>query len=104
MCYLMHPISRMQTLAKEFHGPKPPSTLFILRASIRDAGIRSLYTGLSASLMRQMSYSLVRLGSYDEIKGRLSGDGVPTTGQLLFAAGLAGGLGGIAGNPAGTCF
>lgn len=99
-----HPLDltkvRMQTLAKELHGPKPPSTLFILRASIRDAGIRSLYTGLSASLMRQMSYSLVRLGSYDEIKGRLSGDGVPTTGQLLFAAGLAGGLGGIAGNPA----
>lgn len=97
-------LSRMQTLAKELHGPKPPSTLYVLRVSIRDAGIRSLYTGLTASLMRQMSYSLVRLGSYDEIKGRLSAGGAPTTGQLLFAAGLAGGLGGIAGNPAGMFF
>ena len=97
-------LSRMQTLANELHGPKPPSTLYVLRVSIRDAGIRSLYTGLTASLMRQMSYSLVRLGSYDEIKGRLSAGGAPTTGQLLFAAGLAGGLGGIAGNPAGMFF
>lgn len=91
----------MQTLANQFSGSKPPSTLRVIRIAIADAGIRSLYTGLSASLLRQMSYSLIRLGSYDEIKSRLAGDGVPSTGQLLFAAGLAGGLGGIAGNPAG---
>ncbi|KAH8120506.1 mitochondrial carrier [Phellopilus nigrolimitatus] len=99
-----HPLDltkvRMQTLAKHFSGTRPPSTLHVLRVAISDAGVRSLYTGLTASLMRQMSYSLVRLGSYDEIKRRLAGNGVPTTGQLLFAAGLAGGLGGIAGNPA----
>lgn len=90
----------MQTLANKLSGPKPPSTFRVLRIAITESGIRSLYTGLTASLLRQMSYSLVRLGSYDEIKRRLARDGVPSTGQLLFAAGLAGGLGGIAGNPA----
>ena len=91
----------MQTLANRFSDSKPPSTLRVIRVAIADAGVRSLYTGLSASLLRQMSYSLVRLGSYDEIKRRFAGNGVATTGQLLFAAGLAGGLGGVAGNPAG---
>ncbi|OCB85198.1 mitochondrial carrier [Sanghuangporus baumii] len=99
-----HPLDltkvRMQTLANRFSGSRPPSTLHVLRVAITDSGIRSLYTGLSASIMRQMSYSLVRLGSYDEVKRYLAGDSVATTGQLLFAAGLAGGLGGIAGNPA----
>jgi len=47
-----------------------------------------------------MSYSLVRLGSYEKMKEYLSRDGRPSTFQLLLAASLAGGLGGIAGNPA----
>jgi len=73
----------------------------ILRNSISEYGIRSVYTGLSASLMRQMSYSLVRLGSYEEMKRRMTENGQPSAGKLLLAASVAGGLGGIAGNPAG---
>jgi solute carrier family 25 (mitochondrial dicarboxylate transporter), member 10 len=51
--------------------------------------------------MRQMSYSLVRLGTYEEIKSRLSKNGTPSPFSLIIAASIAGGLGGIAGNPAG---
>ncbi|KAG6919554.1 hypothetical protein DXG01_004217 [Tephrocybe rancida] len=47
-----------------------------------------------------MSYSLVRLGTYEELKARFSKDGPASTTRLILAAGLAGGLGGIAGNPA----
>ncbi|KAK7029654.1 RNA-dependent ATPase rok1 [Paramarasmius palmivorus] len=47
-----------------------------------------------------MSYSLVRIGSYEEMKSRLSRNGKPSTPQLLLAASFAGALGGIAGNPA----
>ncbi|KAG7090789.1 hypothetical protein E1B28_009873 [Marasmius oreades] len=97
-----HPLDltkvRMQTLT-HVAGAKH-STFSIIRASITDLGFRSLYTGLSASLLRQMSYSLVRLGSYEEIKARISKRHKPTTPQLLLTACLAGGLGGIAGNPA----
>lgn len=90
----------MQTL-QSASGSVPPSTLYVIRSSISQSGFRSLYAGLTASLMRQMSYSMVRLGSYEKMKEHLSGEGRPSALQLLFAASLAGGLGGIAGNPAG---
>ncbi|KAG6866251.1 hypothetical protein C0991_006838 [Blastosporella zonata] len=91
--------SRMQTLES---GSRRPSTISVLRASIAQSGIRSLYAGLTASLMRQMSYSLVRLGTYEELKALFSKDGPPSTAHLILAASLAGGLGGLAGNPAGN--
>lgn len=72
-----------------------------MRNTVRESGIRSLYIGLSASLLRQMTYSLVRLGSYEAIKAKLVHDGNASTTRLLLAAMLAGGLGGMAGNPAG---
>lgn len=90
----------MQTLGLS-SGRQGPSTFSILQASIAQSGLRSLYTGLSASLLRQMSYSLVRIGSYEKLKAKLSHDGRPRTIHLFLAASLAGGLGGIAGNPAG---
>jgi dicarboxylate transporter 10 len=83
-------------------GAKKPGILTVLRTSIEDSGIRSVYTGLTASWLRQMSYSLVRLGTYEEIKSRLSRNGPPSTFSLIAAASFAGGLGGIVGNPAGA--
>jgi dicarboxylate transporter 10 len=47
-----------------------------------------------------MTYSLVRIGSYEEMKRRMTQNGSSSTGKLLLAASVAGGLGGIAGNPA----
>jgi len=100
-----HPLDltkvRMQTLRPAAAGSlKAPSTLSIIRYSIAKEGIRSLYTGLSASLLRQMTYSLVRFGSYEEMKRYMAQTGSLSTGKLLLAASLAGGLGGLAGNPA----
>ncbi|KAF8973857.1 dicarboxylic acid transporter, partial [Flammula alnicola] len=98
-----HPLDvtkvRMQTL-DSIPGSKRPSTAAVIRSSISHSGFRSLYVGLSASLMRQMSYSLVRLGAYEKMKAHLSQRGKPSTARLLLAACVAGGLGGIAGNPA----
>ncbi|KAI6159531.1 mitochondrial carrier [Pisolithus thermaeus] len=98
---ITHPLDltkiRMQTL-----GPAAQSSsmLAVMRVSLAESGLRSFYTGLSASLLRQMSYTLVRLGSYEEMKRRMSLRSPPTTGKLLLAAAAAGALGGIAGNPA----
>ncbi|THV07818.1 mitochondrial carrier [Dendrothele bispora CBS 962.96] len=104
-----HPLDltkvRMQTM-EVIPGSKPPNMFTVFRSTLSDSGVRSLYTGLSASLLRQMSYSLVRLGTYEEFKSKLSirsEDGKPRkpkTYELLAAACLAGALGGIAGNPA----
>jgi len=99
-----HPLDltkvRMQTL-QTADGSKRLSVINVLRSSVVEQGFfRGLYTGLTASLMRQMSYSLVRLGSYEAIKQRISARGQPSTSQLLLAAAVSGGLGGVAGNPA----
>lgn len=94
-----HTRSRMQT-----QRAQRVSILHVLRTSVLEYGVfRGLFTGISASIMRQMSYSLVRLGSYEAIKQKLSRKGRASTVKLLSAAALAGGLGGVAGNPAGTC-
>lgn len=93
--------SRMQTL-DVIASSKRPSTFAVISTSISQSGFRSLYAGLSASLMRQMSYSMVRLGVYEKMKSQLSKDGPPSNVNLLLAAIIAGALGGIAGNPAGT--
>ena len=73
----------------------------ILRTSVAESGFSSLYTGLSASILRQMTYTLIRFGAYEKIKEALSAHGPPSTAQLLLAAMVAGGIGGVAGNPAG---
>lgn len=62
---------------------------------------RGAYAGLSASILRQMTYSLTRFGVYDALKERMStpGEALPAW-KMAVAASIAGGLGGIAGNPA----
>lgn len=42
-----------------------------LRKTIRTAGPRGLFDGISGTLMRQMSYSLCRFWAYDESKKML---------------------------------
>ena len=64
-------------------------------------GIRGLYGGLSASLGRQLSYSTVRFGAYDVLKVRREAQGLGEP-DLLSKIGMsmvAGGIGGVAGNP-----
>ena len=61
---------RMQTTPAAPDGSKP--TMFrTLQHTVHTLGFRGIYTGLSASLMRQMSYSLVRIGSYEAMKEHL---------------------------------
>lgn len=93
----------MQTL-ESVPNMKRPSTYVVIRNSTTQSGLRSLYAGLSASLLRQMSYSLVRLGAYEKMKERLSKKGKSSPTRIFLAACLAGGLGGVAGNPAGVFF
>ncbi|KAL7408784.1 putative DIC1-mitochondrial dicarboxylate carrier protein [Mrakia frigida] len=72
------------------------------RDTLRADGPRGLYPGLSASILRQMTYSVTRFGTYeylkDEIKERTGQKA--STWQMLGAATVAGIAGGIAGNPA----
>ncbi|KAI9030096.1 mitochondrial carrier domain-containing protein [Phycomyces nitens] len=62
-------------------------------------GVGALYSGLSASLLRQGTYSTIRFGLYDRFKWMVAGDQKPTFAQLLMCSTAAGILGGAFGNP-----
>ncbi|WVQ69346.1 uncharacterized protein L199_007563 [Kwoniella botswanensis] len=73
-----------------------------VRGVLAHDGVRGLYTGLTASIFRQMTYSVTRLGAYDMMKSQMSNGGKKklTTGDMVICASTAGALGGLAGNPA----
>ena len=63
---------------------------------LRTDGFPSLYNGISASLLRQLTYSTVRFGMYEELKQRAGPD--PSFGYLSAIAASSGFVGGLAGN------
>lgn len=73
--------------------------MFIHVAS--EHGLIGLYRGLSASLLRQLTYSTTRFGVYEELKDVFStAKSAPSFLTLVAIASTSGFLGGIAGNPA----
>jgi len=68
---------------------------------VKSNGFRGLYNGLSASLLRQISYSTTRFGFYEELKSSsTTATSTPSMPLLIAIASASGFLGGIAGNPA----
>ncbi|CAG2005888.1 unnamed protein product [Fusarium graminearum] len=68
---------------------------------LRNDGPLGLYSGISASLLRQMSYSTVRFGVYEELKTRITRRNEGRDPSFATLVGLAAGsgfVGGIAGN------
>lgn len=80
-----------------------------LAGAARSDGISGIYTGLTASLLRQMTYSVTRFGVYDYLKAQIKPTVTYKNGKreerispwaVAGAASAAGAIGGIAGNPA----
>ncbi|KDN69616.1 hypothetical protein CSUB01_04933 [Colletotrichum sublineola] len=70
---------------------------------LRNHGVTGLYNGLSASLLRQMTYSTARFGVYEEMKiraTRANGGKAPSFPVLVAMASASGFVGGISGNAA----
>lgn len=65
---------------------------------VRNQGITALYNGISASLLRQLTYSTTRFGIYEMGKQTFGSD-LDFLGKVLLA-GAAGACGGIVGTPA----
>ncbi|KZT39842.1 mitochondrial carrier [Sistotremastrum suecicum HHB10207 ss-3] len=71
-----------------------------LRKTVRTAGVRGLFDGISGTLMRQMSYSLCRFWAYDESKKIVGAGKNAPAWKLALAGSMAGGIAGFVGNPA----
>ncbi|XP_064641508.1 mitochondrial dicarboxylate carrier-like isoform X2 [Lineus longissimus] len=68
---------------------------------VKNEGITGLYNGLTASVMRQLTYSLTRFAIYETVKKNTTvpGESMPFL-QKVALAGFAGGCGGVVGTPA----
>lgn len=98
--FFTHPLdltkTRMQTASSR------QNMFSLMLTTFKREGPRGLYVGLSASLLRQMTYSVTRFGAYDKLKELASkGEGGKLgVGQMALCASAAGAAGGLAGNPA----
>jgi dicarboxylate transporter 10 len=75
----------------------------ICRSSLTIPGIPSLWTGLSASILRQGTYSTARFGLHNFFSTQLlkrTGEQKLSVWSNIACAGLAGGIAGLIGNPA----
>ncbi|CAL9102466.1 mitochondrial uncoupling protein 5-like [Musa acuminata AAA Group] len=83
--------------------PRRPGPFAVGAQILRAEGPVGLFSGVSATVLRQALYSTTRMGLYDLMKKRWSapGDGGSLPLHRKVAAGLiAGGIGAVVGNPA----
>ncbi|KAK1730615.1 hypothetical protein CaCOL14_000932 [Colletotrichum acutatum] len=98
-----HPLDLVKVRLQVRRPDAPKNMVGTFTHIIRNHGVTGLYNGLSASLLRQMTYSTVRFGAYEEMKIRATraNDGKPPSFPVLVAmASAAGFVGGISGNAA----
>lgn len=94
---ITHPLDLLKvTLQTQQEGKL--SVVQLTGKIIRQQGVGALYNGLSASLLRQLTYSTTRFGIYEVGKSALPGD-AGFFGKILLAGG-AGAAGGLIGTPA----
>jgi dicarboxylate transporter 10 len=104
-----HPLDliKVRLQMRTADAPKSMSGTFV--HVLRTSGPSGLYNGISASLLRQITYSTVRFGIYEELKSRASHttspDGTTSKQQpafpvLVALAAASGFIGGVSGNAA----
>lgn len=90
--------NRMQIIGSE--GGKRVTSVMVVSQLIKTEGALALYAGLSAGLLRQATYTTVRMGAYTSLVERLAVDGKTTFVQQLCCGLTAGALGAFVGTPA----
>lgn len=88
----------LQMNASTVTSGSSPTSLFL--KSVKDRGISILYSGVTAAVMRQLSYGSARLAIFDSLMTMDSNGATPGFGKKLLFSGTAGGIGALVGNPA----
>ncbi|KAF8946113.1 Mitochondrial dicarboxylate transporter [Haplosporangium gracile] len=100
--FVSHPFDLTKVRLQTTQGASKQGMIGTMINVARHEGFFALYTGLSASLLRQGTYSTVRFGTYDLLKekfGPKDGSRIPVSTMLVCGV-LAGCVGGGFGNPA----
>ncbi|KAH8312529.1 hypothetical protein KR044_011274 [Drosophila immigrans] len=90
-----HPLDLMKVLIQT--NTEQMSIMATTRKIVKDQGVLALYNGISASILRQYTYTLARFGIYTVGAGMM--DTKPMSNKVLLA-GLSGYAGGLIGAPA----
>ncbi|KAI0472371.1 putative dicarboxylate carrier protein [Xylaria cf. heliscus] len=96
-----HPLDLVKVRLQLRSGDAPKNMSSTFMHIVRTSGPRGLYDGLTASLLRQMTYSTVRFGVYEDLKRRFTPEGQkPGLPLLIGLSAFSGLLGGVSGNAA----
>ncbi|XP_011873179.1 PREDICTED: mitochondrial 2-oxoglutarate/malate carrier protein-like [Vollenhovia emeryi] len=97
---VVHPMDVIKNRMQMHKGKV--SVLSIIGTVYNEEGITSFYSGLTAGLVRQATYTTVRLGIYNQMQDfwRQKHIGRPSFAVLAFMAGTAGAVGAFVGTPA----
>lgn len=100
-CVATHPLDLAKVRLQTSTVLPKPTVLNMSLQILKDDGIVGIYSGLSAGLLRQCTYSLTRFGVYDFLKSNyLTKDQRSDIKYLLPISMISGGIGGTVGNPA----
>jgi solute carrier family 25 protein 14/30 len=81
-------------------GAPRPTFLGTARAIVAAEGVATLWTrGVAASMMREASYSSIRMGLYDPVKHLVCPDGKMGLGTKILAGAITGAIGSSIANP-----
>jgi|SRR3954454_22856310 hypothetical protein len=71
-CTVSHPLDLTKVRLQTTQGAIKASTIYTMIQIVKAEGIRGLYSGLSASILRQATYSTMRFGTYDKLKSAIT--------------------------------
>lgn len=96
-CIITHPLDLAKVRLQTASLPKP-SLFVMIKRIVASEGILGLYSGLSASILRQCTYTTARFGCYDYIKEHfIPKDQQNNTLYLLPCSMFSGAIGGMVG-------
>nr|XP_002126004.1 mitochondrial dicarboxylate carrier-like [Ciona intestinalis] len=94
-----HPLDLLKVHLQTHQGTRIGGTQMAVNI-IRSQGLTALYNGLSASVGRQLTYSMTRFAFYDVMKPLMIKKGKdPTMAQKMLLASIGGFMGGVVGTP-----
>ncbi|CAH8648471.1 unnamed protein product [Dicrocoelium dendriticum] len=96
---ITHPLDLIK-VCMQTPGAANPTFIRVAIRVVQSDGLLGLYNGLSASLLRQATYSLPRFGLYEMYKNKAGADLTIAFYEQLIVAGCAGFVGGLCGQPA----
>ncbi|KAJ2846393.1 hypothetical protein IWW36_004375 [Coemansia brasiliensis] len=98
--FFTHPLDLLKVRLQTTKGANGGLTT-VVRSIISQQGVLGFYNGISAAVLRQMTYSMARFATYEELKKQMSNSDGSLPFYRMAAAGItAGAVGGICGTPA----